>query len=371
MLLTAAGCAARRTRLIEAIDADLIVISTPEHLLYLSGWYATPNALSGRGRNYLLIDTTSGKSTFLAHSFSFLVQQEEEVHVDEIVRWQWYDSMTESATMMFPESANQLQQAMLASGARRIAVETGSFPLINIFADVEDVTETLLNLRRVKDNDELEAIKFCIRAVEAGHVAARKTIRPGITEIDVYNQVNAAIVKAAGRPIAPMGDFVSGDRLLFVGGAPTSRVLQPGETMIIDIFPRIDGYRADLTATYPVTELDINQRELQQALHTALQAAETTLKPGSKAKDIYRQMKLSLRKQGFDQNFIHHAGHGLGIGHPESPYLVGAAEDVLQAGDVITLEPGAYGLDFGARIEHNYLITETGYERMSNHETEF
>ena len=66
--------------------------------------------------------------------------------------------------------------------------------------------------------------------------------------------------------------------------------------------------------------------------------------------------------------FPHHAGHGLGLSHPEAPFFVLEATEALLAGDVVTLEPGLYvpGVG-GVRIEHNYLITDAGYERLSNH----
>ena len=64
----------------------------------------------------------------------------------------------------------------------------------------------------------------------------------------------------------------------------------------------------------------------------------------------------------------HHAGHGLGLEHPEPPILVSESDDVLIAGDVITLEPGCYiEGQGGMRFEHNYLITESGSEQLSQH----
>ena len=58
------------------------------------------------------------------------------------------------------------------------------------------------------------------------------------------------------------------------------------------------------------------------------------------------------------EHFPHHAGHGLGLTHPEAPYLVRHADETLLAGDVVTLEPGLYVAGVGGiRIEHNYLIT--------------
>ena len=67
--------------------------------------------------------------------------------------------------------------------------------------------------------------------------------------------------------------------------------------------------------------------------------------------------------------FPHHAGHGLGLMHPEAPYLVRHSDETLLAYDVVTLEPGLYVPKVGGiRIEHDYLITELGFERLSNHE---
>jgi Xaa-Pro aminopeptidase len=72
---------------------------------------------------------------------------------------------------------------------------------------------------------------------------------------------------------------------------------------------------------------------------------------------------------GMAAQFPHHAGHGLGIAHPEPPYIVREATETLVAGDVVTLEPGLYvdGIG-GIRIERNYLITEAGFECLSRHE---
>ena len=68
------------------------------------------------------------------------------------------------------------------------------------------------------------------------------------------------------------------------------------------------------------------------------------------------------------EHFPGHAGHGLGLTHPEAPYFVRRADETLFAGDVVALEPGLYVPGIGGiRIEHNYLVTERGYERLSNH----
>jgi Xaa-Pro aminopeptidase len=91
------------------------------------------------------------------------------------------------------------------------------------------------------------------------------------------------------------------------------------------------------------------------------------LKAGVACSDIWKSVSAVLESRGFGR-LAHHAGHGLGLEHPEPPILVSESEDVLQAGDVITLEPGCYVEGRGGmRFEHNYLITESGCRRLSDH----
>jgi Xaa-Pro aminopeptidase len=82
---------------------------------------------------------------------------------------------------------------------------------------------------------------------------------------------------------------------------------------------------------------------------------------------VYGAVRGVFEKAGVADAFPHHAGHGLGVMHPEAPFIVRRSDETLLAGDVVTLEPGLYVPGGGLRIEHNYLIEETGYERLSNH----
>jgi Xaa-Pro aminopeptidase len=100
----------------------------------------------------------------------------------------------------------------------------------------------------------------------------------------------------------------------------------------------------------------------------AMAAGEKELRAESACLTVYQAVRGVFEKANIADSFVHHAGHGLGITHPEDPYLVRGATQTLVTGDVITLEPGLYidGIG-GIRIEHNYLITPAGYERLSNH----
>jgi Xaa-Pro aminopeptidase len=100
----------------------------------------------------------------------------------------------------------------------------------------------------------------------------------------------------------------------------------------------------------------------------ALAAGEQELRPDADCRAVYQAVRGVFEKAGVAEHFPHHAGHGLGLTHPEAPFFVANANEKVLAGDVVTLEPGLYidGVG-GIRIEHNYLITPTGFERLSRH----
>jgi Xaa-Pro aminopeptidase len=99
-----------------------------------------------------------------------------------------------------------------------------------------------------------------------------------------------------------------------------------------------------------------------------MSAGEARLRAGATCREVYESVNTSFDRAGLAEYFGHHAGHGIGLMHPESPYFVPNANETLLAGDVVTLEPGLYvDGQGGIRIEHNYLITEAGYERLSHH----
>jgi Xaa-Pro aminopeptidase len=97
-------------------------------------------------------------------------------------------------------------------------------------------------------------------------------------------------------------------------------------------------------------------------------AGERELRAGATCRTVYQAVRGVFDKAGVAEYFPHHAGHGLGLTHPEAPYFVREANETLLAGDVVTLEPGLYVPNVGGiRIEHNYRITDAGYDRLSNH----
>ena len=368
--LTREGCRRRREVLIERSGADLLIIVNPRHIQYLSGLYITPLQLSAWAMSFLLIDGIDGTARLLVHNG--LAAAAEHAHVDNVDTWTSYDFATGPGVDSYAAAIPQLRDRLARHSGTRFGIESGWFPAGPDLPATLDIAPVLQDMRRVKYPDELVLIREAMRANEAAHKAARSFIRPGITEIDMYNAIHAAITEEFGGPVLLLGDFASGDRAGEGGGPPTSRTLSSGELIILDIFPVVNGYRADNTATLAVDRrLTPRQSEVEAGLNDALTAGADALRPGGRAADVYRAVRTRLAEHGLAEGFTHHAGHGLGLGHPEAPYFVPGSDEVLRAGEVVTLEPGWYGEGTGARIERNYLLTESGPEILSSHLTTF
>lgn len=359
-MLTAEGCRQRRLRFWQAIDpspeGDYLVLCDPIHLAYLANFWVDPISL-GAGFPGFLIVRSDGHAKLLHDNR--LPKSVDQAHVDERRVIPWYDGQSPGRG---PRQLAALADVNPSRGGFHVHDRPGEKSAANII-------NTLAQLRRQKDTDEIDVLRRCMRATEAGHAWARENVKPGMTELDVYGGINAACAKAAGMPVVVYGDFAVSPGSTRRGGSPTDRILTPGDMLILDYSVVMFGYRSDFTNTLVVGKEPTNdQQRLYDLCIAAMAAGEKELRPGVACRAVYQAVMSVFEKAGVGQHFPHHAGHGLGLTHPEAPFFVRHADETLLDGDVVTLEPGLYidGIG-GIRIEHNYLITRQGYERLSNH----
>ncbi len=376
-MLTAEGCAARRERLWAALPSgcDALVVGDPSHLIYFAGYVPSPFVFRTVESGALLI-LEPGRAILVADDM--LGPYLERAHVDERYAPTWYDG-NHSAPYRRGQLVRSALDRLGRIGGRRIGVELTCVPSglpeglrsQRPGLEIIDIGPLMRPLRRSKDPDEVETLRRAMRAGEAAHAAALAEMRPGMTELDAWLLVNRAATQALGEQVSVYGDFASGPRCeKEQGGPPTSRTIEEGDLLLLDFSVVVAGYRGDFTNTFAVGGGPTpRQRELFEACLGALKSGEARLRPGTPAREVDAAVRGHFAALGLDHAFTSHAGHGLGLGHPEPPYFVPNSTDTLVAGDVVALEPGLYIQGQGGmRFERNYLITPDGFETLSNHE---
>jgi Xaa-Pro aminopeptidase len=232
-------------------------------------------------------------------------------------------------------------------------------------ADVQNAAQMISSLRLKKSPTELALLEKTVKITLKGHEAAARTIAPGVWEY----QVEAALeyqfrLNGAERPSFPS----------IVGSGPNSTVLhynastrqmQTGELVVVDIGAEYSGYAGDVTRTYPVNgKFTPRQREIYQIVLDAQKAAFAAIKPGATINQVHQAALNVIRGKGFAREFPHGTSHHLGL-YVHDP---GDTRRALEPGMVITVEPGIY-LDteqLGVRIEDDVVVTETGYRLLSD-----
>ena len=372
-MLTQEGCLKRRERLWSSLpdSVEWVLISNPRHVKYFSNIWVNPVSFSSPQTVWLHLER-SGKATAVADNFT-LKSLSGEAYVDETVSEVWYDGKN-SVENRDHKQAIALKKHFGSLDLKSGAIEQNYLPV----AALETISgkselniklgDVIKFLRRKKEGDEVDHLKTCMRACEAGHAAALEYVRSGVTDMDVYRAVHAAVLKEAGRPCVVYGDFrATNAELPKAGGLPVGYTLQEGDLYILDYSVILDGYRSDFTNTIAVGEPTSDQQALMDACVASLEAGEAALKAEVACKTVFDICSDTLVNKGFEP-LGSHAGHGLGLEHPEPPAIVANSTDTLLLGDVVTLEPGNYisGIG-GVRIERNYLITDTGSENLSHH----
>lgn len=212
-----------------------------------------------------------------------------------------------------------------------------------------------------KDAVGLKGIRKCLALNAAVFRDLSRSIRSGVTELDVYHRILTVLAEETGEPAEIRCDILSGERTAWIAGGPTRRVLQEGEPLIVDLLVRHDGYWSDTTRTFFAGDPTPEQLAVHVAVCRALRAGEEALRRCSTAGEVDRAVKESLAADGYAGRMEHHSGHGLGYEPYGAPYFVRTSSEALEPGMVVTLEPGAYFPGrFGIRLENAYLLEESG-----------
>ena len=223
-------------------------------------------------------------------------------------------------------------------------------------------------IRAIKSPDEIKKIKEACDITKEAILAVQKNIKPGMTEKEVASIVNQTFLKAGADKESFDTIVASGVRGAMPHGLASSKIIKAGEMVTLDLGCEYQGYCSDITRSFTVGKC--SEPKLLTIFKVVAQAQSMgikAVKPGITTKAIDQICRSFITEQGFGKYFSHSTGHGLGIDVHEYPYVSPLSNVVLKPGMIITVEPGIYIPELGGvRIEDDILVTETGYEILSN-----
>jgi Xaa-Pro aminopeptidase len=221
-------------------------------------------------------------------------------------------------------------------------------------------------LRAVKDVDELSRMQDAAELISSVFMQALKIIRPGLRENELAAELEYRMRKdgAAGPSFETI--VAGGSHSAWAHARPGPKPLMKNELVVLDQGAILRAYCSDMTRTVFLGRCPKKIRRMHSAVLEALGAAKASIRPGVTAAAVDAAARGVLRRYGLAGYFTHSTGHGLGLEVHETPRLGRGDSTRLEAGMVITVEPGVYveGLG-GIRIEDDVVVTPHGQRELT------
>lgn len=224
----------------------------------------------------------------------------------------------------------------------------------------------LSGLRRVKDEAEIEAIAAAAALTDGvyGWIEERGLAGRTEREVAVAAEQRMRELGAEGPSFASI--VAAGPNGSRIHAEPSEREIGRGEYVVVDMGAIVDGYCSDCTRTLVDGEPDPAQREVYELVLAAQEAALYAIMAGVGGREVDAIARAVIEAGGHGERFGHGLGHGVGIEVHEPPRLSKRSDDVLAAGEVVTVEPGVYVPgEFGVRIEDLVVVTADGHRNLS------
>jgi len=217
------------------------------------------------------------------------------------------------------------------------------------------------DLRRTKDEDELAALHAAAAATDAAFGGLSRLLEGAETEDDLAWGL-VAEMRRHGGDRADWEAIVAAGAGASVPHYETGRVPLGRGLLLLDYGCVVDGYHSDMSRTVWLDGApDPAMERVYRVVLEAEQAGVAALRPGVSGHDVDEAVRAVLRREGYEEQFLHSTGHGVGLEIHEEPWLRRGNQDSLRVGDVVTVEPGVYlPGEGGVRIEDMVLVTEEG-----------
>ncbi|MBW1696972.1 MAG: aminopeptidase P family protein [Deltaproteobacteria bacterium] len=231
--------------------------------------------------------------------------------------------------------------------------------LVDTFPGLKVVSlqQEILNIRMVKDDDEIQKIKAAYRLAEEIMAQVVEWLGEPTTEAELAaNMTRAAVIEGAEGTIFPT--LVScGEKMLAYHSPPLPRPIKPNELIRVAFGPVLDGYGSDLLRSFCIGRPPEEVLPLKDAFFEAQEAVVEMLKPGIDSQQLLKKVEEIYNKKGCLKNWSYNIGHGLALSIHEPPRIAGTDQSVMQENMILAVEPslgcpphGAFAHCDGVRI---------------------
>jgi Xaa-Pro aminopeptidase len=333
------------------LKIDALLVSALPNIRYLSGF---------TGDNALLLVTPESQTLFTDPRFTIQASQEcacavkiaprgpVDPYAVEAIRRKKLKRVGFEATRMIYDVHRRLKEAL---------------PLGVTLKPIGPLIE---QLRMVKSKEEIARIRLSVQTNSQAFEKTVQSIRPGVSESHIAAELEFQMRRLGAEKAAFETIVAAGPRSALPHARPGERKAGVDELLLIDMGSCQDGYMSDMTRMLYFGKVTRRIRDMYQAVLKAQLAAIAAVREGITAGQVDQQARQVLESEGLGKEFVHSTGHGLGLEIHEPPRVGRRDKTRLQAGMVITIEPGAYIRDFGGvRIEDTVLVTKNGCEILT------
>jgi Xaa-Pro aminopeptidase len=227
-------------------------------------------------------------------------------------------------------------------------------------------------LRRVKDPDEIAAMKQAIAAVEQTMAAVTPLVVPGATTADLVEAVEHALRRAGSRcPSFTTHVFTGLDADDFDSGRATAHDPIPeGTSVMFDFGGVVDGYCSDFGRTIFCGDPAAEYRAAYDVMLAAQEAGRAAAAAGTPAAEVNAACRRPIEEAGLGEHFRHRMGHGIGLDIHERPFISAEEAMPLEPGMTFTDEPSIIIPGrFAIRIEDIVVCEEGGGRKLNSYPT--
>jgi Xaa-Pro aminopeptidase len=233
-------------------------------------------------------------------------------------------------------------------------------------AELVPTSSLVEGIRAKKNPAEAKSIETACGIADRALEDLLFVIKEGISELDLKIELDYRM-RTGGAEDAAF------DTMVLFGARPSqphanSRSdvrLRPGDFILIDFGACLDGYRSDTTRTFVFGHADEEQKKAYNAVLRSQETSLAAVFPGANGRGINDIALAIIREEGFPA-FEYGIGHGVGLEIHEEPFLRQKEDVFLEAGMVVTVEPGSYKPGWGGvRIEDTVLVTPDGHKTLT------